>query len=130
MQNRKNRNWKKKQNKNRADKTIISQIILRLSASDLLDNITKQREYVTAQREENGQERSENYEYWYGFPCKSAEKDCEEYSTAETAEESNCICCGCFGFTGSRSWEKETCGSCGRCPSKYGCCHSFFFTTG
>ena len=78
MQNRKNRNWKKKQNKNRADKTIIPQIILRLSASDLLDNITKQREYVTAQREENGQERSENYEYWYGFPCKSAEKDCEE----------------------------------------------------
>ena len=40
----------------RADKTIISQIILRLSAPKLLDNITKQREYVTAQREENGQE--------------------------------------------------------------------------
>jgi hypothetical protein len=113
MRNRKNRNWKKKQNKNknRADKTIISQIILRLSAPKLLDNITKQREYVTAQREENGQERSENYEYWYGFPCKSAEKDCEEYSTAETAEESKCICCGCLGFTGSRSWKKETCGS-------------------
>ena len=30
----------------------------------------------------------------------------------------------------SRSWKKETCGSCGRCSSKYGCCHSFFFTTG
>lgn len=91
----------------RADKTIISQIILRLSAPKLLDNITKQREYVTAQREENGQERSENYEYWYGFPCKSAEKDCEEYSTAETADESKCICCGCLGFTGSRSWKKK-----------------------
>nr|DAY86708.1 MAG TPA: hypothetical protein [Caudoviricetes sp.] len=36
MRNRKNRNWKKKQNKNknRADKTIISQIILRLSDAE------------------------------------------------------------------------------------------------
>ena len=34
----------------RAEKTIIRQIILRFSAPNLLDNITKQREYVTAQR--------------------------------------------------------------------------------
>ena len=46
---------------------------------------------MTAQREEKGQERSENYECWYGFPCKFAESDCEEYSAAETAKESECI---------------------------------------
>ena len=34
----------------RAEKTIIRQNILRFSAPNLLDNITKQREYVTAQR--------------------------------------------------------------------------------
>ena len=41
------------------------------------------------------------------FLANLQKKDCEEYSTAETAEESKCICCGCLGFTGSRSWKKR-----------------------
>lgn len=43
----------------RADRTIIGAVFLRLSARIELDNITKQREYVTAQRKKRA-ERSEN----------------------------------------------------------------------
>lgn len=43
----------------RANRTIIGVVFLRLSAPIELDNITKQREYVTAQRK-NRAERSEN----------------------------------------------------------------------
>lgn len=83
---------------------------------------------MTAQREETGRKGAMIYECWYGFPCKFAENDCEKYNAAETAEESECIRCGCLGFTGSRSQAEETYGSCGRCSSKCGYRHSFFFT--